>query len=77
MLGYYDTKYDTAKEIGKPSHWAVAWKALYTFLLNPNGNRYVLYLYRNDDGQWNWNYNWLDNDWNVKNRSAVSSQVSA
>ena len=31
VLGYYDTKYDTAQEIGKPSHWAVAWKALYTF----------------------------------------------
>ena len=40
-----------------------------TFLRNPNGNRYVLYLYRNDDSQWNWNQNWLDNDWNANNRS--------
>jgi hypothetical protein len=39
-------------------------------LRNPNGNRYVLYLYWND-GQWNWNYNWLDNDWNARNPSAV------
>ena len=48
----------------------VIWTALYTFLLNPNGNRYVLYLYWND-GAWNWNYNWLDNDRNVNNPSAV------
>ena len=49
---------------------AVAQTALHTILLDPNGNRYVLYLYRNDDGTWNWNYNWLDNDWNTDNRSA-------
>jgi len=40
-------------------------------LRNPNGNRYILYLYRNDNGKWNWNYNWLDNDWNTDNPSAV------
>jgi len=40
-----------------------------TFLRNPNGNRNVLYFYRNDD-KWNWNYNWLDNDWNADNLSA-------
>ncbi len=44
---------------------------LYTFLRNPNGNRYFLYLYRNDDGSWNWNYNWLDNDRNAQNVSPV------
>ncbi len=33
-----------------------------TFLRNSDGNRYFLYLNRNDDGSWNWNYNWLDND---------------
>ena len=42
-----------------------------TLLRNPNGNRHVLYLYRSDDGSWNWNYNWLDNDWNAGNPSAV------
>src|SRR3989344_4685206 len=42
----------------------------YTFLRNSNGNRYVLYLYWND-GAWNWNVNWLDNDWNANNPSAV------
>jgi hypothetical protein len=48
----------------------VAQKTLYTILRNPNGNRYVLYLYWNG-GQWNWNYNWLDNDWSAHNPSAV------
>jgi SAM-dependent methyltransferase len=47
----------------------VAREAFYTFR-NSNGNRYVLYLYRNDDGEWNWNYNWLDNGWNARNLSA-------
>ena len=49
---------------------AVARVASYTILLNPDGNRNVLYLYWND-GKWNWNYNWLDNDWNANNPSAV------
>src|SRR3989344_7193914 len=48
----------------------VARKAFYTFLCNPNGNRYTLYLYWNDD-RWNWNANWLDNDRNVNNPSVV------
>jgi hypothetical protein len=47
----------------------VAQAALYTILRNPNGNRYVLYLYWNG-GKWNWNYNWLDNDHGVGNPSA-------
>ena len=42
----------------------------YTILQNSDGNRYVLYLYWND-GAWNWNVNWLDNDWNANNPSAV------
>lgn len=37
---------------------------------NPNGNLYVRYLYFND-GRWNWNYNWLDNDWNGNNPAAL------
>lgn len=42
----------------------------YAILRNSDGNRYVLYLdwY---DGQWNWNVNWLENDWNANNPSAV------
>lgn len=48
------------------------WKVFCTFLRNSNGNRYVLYLYWNE-GKWNWNYNWLDNDWNASNPSAVSA----
>ncbi len=43
---------------------------LCTVLRNPNGNRYVLYLYW-DDGKWRWNYNWLDNDWGANALSAV------
>jgi len=42
---------------------------LYIFLRNSDGNRYFLYLNRNDDGSWNWNYHWLDND---RNRDNVS-----
>jgi len=41
-----------------------------TILRSPNGNRNVLYFYRNDDGKWNWNYNWLNNDWSADNPSA-------
>jgi len=52
----------------------VAQKEFYTFLRNPDGNRYVLYLYWND-GEWNWNYNWLDNDWNSNNPSAVLANL--
>lgn len=47
---------------------------LYTFLRNPNGNRYALYLYWND-GKWNWNYNWLDNDFDASNPSAVLANL--
>ena len=44
---------------------------LYIFLRNPNGNRYVLYFYRDSSGVWNLNYNWLDNHWNANNPSAT------
>ncbi len=36
-------------------------------LRNPNGKRYSLILYRQDDGSWDWNYNWLDNDRDTSN----------
>ena len=39
---------------------------LYDFR-SPNGNRYSLILFRKDDGSWDWNYNWLDNDRNASN----------
>ncbi len=35
-----------------------------------DGNLYVRYLYFND-GRWNSNYNWLDNDWNSDNPAAL------
>src|SRR3989338_10303503 len=40
-------------------------------LRSPNGKRYTLYLYLNDDGKWNWNVNWLGNNRNVNDPSAV------
>lgn len=39
-----------------------------------DGNLYVRYLYWNGD-RWNWNYNWLDNDWNSDNPAAVRANV--
>ncbi len=48
--------------------------ALRTLLLAPDGNRKVLYLNRNDS-EWNWNYNWLENDWNADNRSASLATI--
>ena len=39
-----------------------------------NGNLYVRYLYWNE-GKWNWNYNWLDNQWDDQNPSAVSASL--
>ncbi len=39
-------------------------------LLYPHGNRYVLYLYRGDGGQWRWHCYWLGSDWSAHRRSA-------
>ncbi len=41
---------------------------------NSDGNLYVRYLYW-DDGAWNRNYNWLDNDWNVQNPAAMLASL--
>lgn len=41
---------------------------------NSNGNLYVRYLYWND-GQWNWNYNWLDNDFDDQYPAAISASL--
>ena len=51
--------------------WMVAWAATQMDHRNADGNLYVRYLYWDGD-RWNWNYNWLDNDWNESNPSAVS-----
>jgi len=50
----------------------VVGKTSRTFLRNSDGSRYFLYLNRNDDGSWDANYNWLDNDRNADNVSPVS-----
>ena len=41
---------------------------------NSDGNLYVRYLYWNDD-RWNWNNNWLDNDWNDDNPAALRATL--
>ena len=43
---------------------------------NRDGNLYVRYLYWNDD-RWNWSNNWLDNDWNGNNPSALRATLFA
>ena len=37
-------------------------------------NLYVRYLYRND-GQWNRDYNWLDNKWDDHNPAVISASL--
>lgn len=46
-------------------------------LRSPDGFRYVLYLYRSDDGSWNWDCTWLDDAWNARYFTVVSQQVSS
>ena len=40
-------------------------------LRNPHGDRDVLYLYRDDGGEWDWSGRWLGNDWDADDLSAV------
>lgn len=54
--------------------WAVMWMAFHMILLNPNGNRYVLYLNWNGS-KWYWDYAWLDNDWKSKHVSAELPEI--
>ena len=41
---------------------------------NADGDLYVRYLYWNGD-TWNWNYNWLDNDWNEHNPALLRATL--
>ena len=45
-----------------------------TVLLNPDGDRYVLYLYWHD-GRWDWHYRWIVNDFYAYAPSAVLASV--
>ncbi|MDO8524727.1 MAG: hypothetical protein Q7R99_03830 [bacterium] len=36
-----------------------------TVLRSPDGDRSILYLYRVDDGDWHWYYDWLDSRWHA------------
>ena len=47
----------------------VHWMA-FCAIRNSDGNLYVRCLNWNGD-RWNWNYNWLDNDFNVDNPAAL------
>ena len=71
MLGHYDAEYDSALRAFE-RQWHGWHPVRYR---NADGNLYVRYLYWNGD-RWNWNYNWLDNDWNDNNPAAVSATLS-
>ncbi len=58
-------------ELGRRGQGVVVGKVPYTILRDPNGNRYSLVLYRNDDGTWHSNYTWLDNERNADNHAAL------
>ncbi|MEK9134774.1 MAG: hypothetical protein AAB451_00485 [Patescibacteria group bacterium] len=45
-----------------------------TVLRDPDGSRCVLYLCWRD-GQWRWNYYWLDSDWSASDPSAVLASI--
>ncbi len=51
----------------------VQWTSLHMYR-NGDDNLYVRYLYWNGD-RWNWNYNWLDNDWNSNNPALVRATI--
>ena len=54
-----------------PESWKKGFISFDGYVLqNPNGNRYVLYLYWQDGG-WDWNYGWMSREWNANNPSAV------
>jgi len=55
------------------TRWAVVKKILHTNR-NADGNLYVRDLYFND-GTWNRNYNWLDNDWNSNNPAVLLATI--
>ncbi|MBU2028407.1 hypothetical protein KJ761_00770 [Patescibacteria group bacterium] len=46
-------------------------------LRDPDGYRYVLYLYRRDDGGWDWRYGWLDYRWGAGLPSAGCASQSS
>lgn len=46
-------------------------------LRSPVGNRYVLFLYRDDDGGWYWDVSWLDRDWDADDLSAVFASADS
>jgi hypothetical protein len=47
-------------------------QAVFQTLRNSDGNLYVRYLNWHGS-KWNWNYNWLDNDFNSDNPAALAT----
>ena len=45
--------------------------------LGPDGHRFVLYLYRNAEGEWDWSVSWLADDWDAGHVSVVALQVDS
>jgi len=64
--GILDAGYDTVPRVLK-GQWQ---RRRFIRNRDSNGNLYVRYLNWNGDA-WNWNYNWLDNDWNDDNPAAL------
>ena len=70
MLDDYDHTLDTTRRAFEG--WWYGWH--FTHNRNSDGNLYVRYLYWNGD-RWNWNDNWLDNDWNDDNPVALRAST--
>jgi len=66
MLGDFRSRIKFSPEIIQK---VVVQTAFYTFR-NSADNLYVRCLYFND-GEWRWDYNWLDNDWNDNNPAVL------
>lgn len=46
-----------------------------TILRHLFGRRYVLYLYRHDDGRWGWGYRWLYDIWGAEDPSGLLASL--
>lgn len=70
MLRHYDAKYDSALRVSEG--WWYGW--CFIRYRSADDNLYVRYLNWNG-GRWDWNYNWLDNDFKDNNPAAVSATL--
>jgi len=70
VLWHYDAEYDSILRIFEG--WWYGWRSIHN--RNSDDNLHVRYLYWNDD-RWDWNNNWLDNDWNDNNPAALRATL--